>query len=150
MPSAWEREERRQWTRREWLKVGLLAGVAGAAGLGAGIGISFLLAPPPPSANILERLVYTKFPTAQWWNSSSGRPMRVTEFGLWQGATGVWRGTFTNGILVAGTGFPILVVRVPRDDRYFASPSGVSLPTGLSLYNKDPSQEKRIVALIDR
>ena len=152
MPSAWEKEERRQWTRREWVKASLLAGVAGAAGLAAGVGVSTLLSPPArPSSIVDERLVYTSFPTKVWWSQLVGQPVMVTDLAPWAGATAVWRGVFTDGRLEIGTGFPVLVVRIPSDTPYLQVPSGSwSLPSGYDLYYEDLSRDLRIVVFLAR
>lgn len=139
-------------TRRDWVKLGLAVGaVGGAAALGVTIGGSLLSSTQtgsyPPDA-----LIYTAFPTDQWWNEKADQPMRVGDFGLWQGATGVWRGTFSGGHLVRGTGLPILAIRIPRDDVNFRSPPASDFPLsdGYSLYYDDPARDIRIVVLYDR
>ena len=111
-----------------------------------------LNAPSPPIGTIEERIMYTRFPADQWWNSKEGTPVRVTDFAEWQGATGVWRGLFQNGTLVSGTGFPVLVIRIVRDDTYFThpDPGPYGLPAGFDLYYDDPARNIRLVALFGR
>lgn len=156
---SWDQEEKSEsgMTRRRWVKLGLAtaAFAAGAAATGGGAWIlnSFLPRPFPLAGTISESLVYTRFPTDQWWNSRDGTPVRVTDMGLWQGATAVWRGLFDeNGARVPGTGYPVLVIRVPRTDTYYRlpNPSPWSLPPDASLYYDDPSRDLRIVVGLDR
>lgn len=159
MPTQWEAEETtsRGLTRREWVQLGLYAAAfsAGAAASGGGAFLLHELLPPLsfPNRKILEELVYTAFPSAQWWNDKAGLPVKVTDFDVWTGATAVWRGVFDeDGVLVQGTGYPVLVVRVPRVDTYHAlpDPSPWALPSGFSLFYDDPARDIRIVAGLDR
>jgi len=159
---SWEKEGEKEkgWTRREWVKLGLTAGavvsVAGMGGLVAG-----QLLPPPYqfTGEVRETIQYTRFPTPQWWNGRAGSPMRVSDFQEWQGATGVWRGLYQDGRIVPGTGFPVLVIRVKREDQFFTAPTAEELPAplpdGFSLYFDDPTLDAatggtRIVVLFDR
>lgn len=158
---SWEKEElEKGWTRREWVRLGITAGtVASIAGMAGLVGGQLL---PPPyqfKGEIRETIQYTRFPTPQWWNSRAGSPMRVSDFQEWQGATGVWRGLYQDGRFVPGTGFPVLVIRVKRDDRFFTAPAEQELPTalpeGFSLYFDDSLLDEanggtRIVVLFDR
>ncbi len=144
--------ERKGITRRDWVKLGLVAGaLGGAAAVGVMVGGSLLSSTQtgsyPPDA-----LIYTRFPTDQWWNDKDGQPMRVGDFGLWQGATGIFRGTYSEGKLVPGTGLPVLAIRIPRDDTNFQSPPASEFPLleGYSLYYDDPARDIRIVVLYDR
>ncbi len=111
-----------------------------------------LFAPYPFRGTIEDRLMYTRFPTDQWWNSRAGTAVRVTDFSLWQGAGAVWRGLFRDGAYVPGTGFPALVIRVIRDDTYFRAPdpNPYGLPAGFGLFYDDPLRDIRLVALFDR
>ena len=160
---SWEAgEERRKGiTRRQWVRTGLAvaAFAAGAAVTGGGaLALHELLPselPPPasPTYSIVDGLVYTKFPAAQWWNTRAGNLVKVTDFDLWAGATAVWRGVFDDrGALVAGTGYPVLLVRVPRVDTYYALPSDSPwiLPAGTGLFYDDPSRDLRTVAAFSR
>lgn len=161
---SWEGgDAERGWTRREWVKFGITVGAVGTVGsLGAVTGRQFV---PPPirfSGEIKETIIYTKFPTDQWWNHLAGEPVRVGDFAEWRGATGVWRGLFQSGRYVPGTGFPVLIIRVKRDLERFTSPpeSEVDLPEGFSLFYDDPDGDRdpitnvpkgvRIVVLFDR
>lgn len=159
IPMAWEAEEGQEpgMTRRRWVQIGLAtaAFAAGAAATGGGAFVLRSLLPPPttPRATISSSLVYTPFPTAQWWNAKGNMPVKVTDFELWTGATAVWRGLFDeSGALVPGTGYPILLVRVPRVDTYYTLPAPLpwNLPAGFSLYYDDSSRNIRIVAGLDR
>jgi Rieske Fe-S protein len=134
----------------------MTAGAVGA--LGALVASSAGQLVPPPrqfGGEIREQLHYTKFPTPQWWNPRAGRPVRVADFDTeWLGATGVWRGLFSEGSYVPGTGLPVLVVRVKRDPVNFREPAPAEyppgLPEGFSLYHDDPANDVRIVVLFDR
>ncbi len=146
---GWEAGE---LTRRDVVKIGLAVGaVGGAAALGLAVGESLLSTAPytpyPPDA-----LIYTRFPEPEWWNGKANQPMRVTDFQLWQGATGIWRGRFENGSWVSGTGLPVLVIRIPRDSTNFRSPpaSEFPVPPGFALYYDAPSRDLRFVVLYDR
>lgn len=155
-----QEREKRRWTRRRWLREAGLA--AGAAGAGASAGYlaatqlaQYLPSPDieiPVRGEIREALHYTKFPTAQWWDDRVGEVVRVTDFELWQGATAVWRGLFIDGELQPGTGYPVLVIRVPRDDAVFRSPGRdeVPLPAGFDFFYDDPGRDLRIVVVYDR
>jgi len=99
-----------------------------------------------------DAIYYPTFPgdPPSWWSAHVGQPMRVTDFGPWQGAPGLWRGAFDRGQPVAGTGFSVLVIRVPRDDTVFTAPTDVSLPQGVRLFYDDPVRDIRIVVLYNR
>jgi len=161
---SWEEEEKeRGWTRREWVKLSITAGTLGTIG-GLGGLVTGQILPPPVKFNgeIREEIVYTKWPTPDpraWWNPRQGQPVRVSHFGEWQGATGVWRGLFVEGRWVPGTGFPCLIIRIKREAQYFEFPSEeglpVPLPEGFSLFFDDPDLDPdnggtRIVVLFDR
>ncbi len=148
----WERkDDERKWTRREWVKAGMAVGAVGAAG-SLTAAVSGQLLPPPlkQSGEVRDTLYHTRFPTPQWWNDLAGSPMKVTDFKEWQGATGVWRGLFKDGEYVPGTGFPVLVIRIKRDDGVFVAPTDVGLSDSLQLYHDDAEREVRIVVLLDR
>src|SRR3972149_2070352 len=139
----WEDEDtERGWTRREWVKLGLTAGAVGTvASLGAATAPQIV---PPPiefSGEIREELIYTKFPTPQWWNANGGKVVKVADFDEeWRGAAAGRRGLFSDGNYVPGTGFPVIVIRVKRDLSAFTEPSGVELPEGFGLYHdEEPS-----------
>ena len=139
-------------SRRDWVKIGLAVGGAGAA---AATGITFLsplLSGPATNPEIRDDITYTRFPTPQWWNSREDEPIRVTDLQEWQGATGIWRATWRNGKRVEGTGLPALAIRVKRDKRVFTAPAPaeLSLPAGLSLYYDDPARDIGIVVVYDR
>ncbi len=144
-------------TRRDWVRMGL-TGAAFAAGAAATGGSALILREflPPPKlsyASLSDTLTYTAFPTTQWWNDKANNPVQVTDFNVWTGATAVWRGLFDeSGALVPGTGYPVLVIRVPRVDTYYSLPSPLpwSLTRGLALYYDDPERDIRIVAGFDR
>jgi Rieske Fe-S protein len=158
---SWEKEEKKEgWTRREWVALGMTAGIVGSiAGLG-GLVIGQLIPPPVKFAGeIRETIEYTKFPTPQWWNARAGTPVKVSDFQEWQGATGVWRGLFQNGAYVPGTGLPCLIIRIKRENQYFTEPAladiPAALPEGFKLYFDDPTLDTahggtRIVVLFDR
>ena len=129
--SDWEKQE--GWTRRDWVKLGLAVGGSAAAGA-VGVGLAEKLLRSPPPEPIEGPILYTRFPMDQWWNSYEGNPVKVTDFQEWQGATGVLGGTFASGKWVAGTGYPVLVIRVKRDDSVFSAPTDVAVPSGFDLY----------------
>lgn len=144
-------------TRRRWVKIGLAGAAlaAGAAATGGGAWTLHEILPPPnlSSGTLLDSLMYTAFPQPQWWNGKANTPVRVTDFALWSGATAVWRGLFTDaGALIPGTGYPVLVIRVPRVDTYYSlpSPSPWPLGSGFGLTYDDPARDIRIVAAFDR
>lgn len=143
----WERGERR-WTRRRAVKAGLAVGFAGAATVVGAATIPSLFERPP----VDETIRYYPFPTPQWWNSREGSPVRVTDFDPWQGASAVWRGTFTGGRYEIGSGFPVLVIRVPRDDSLFRAPprDEIPLPAGSDVFYDDPARDIRLVVVYDR
>ncbi len=146
---GWEAGE---LTRRDAVKLALAVGAAGGAvALGIPVGES-LLSPAPNTPYPPDALIYTRFPEPVWWNEKANQPMRVTDFALWQGATGVWRGRFENGSLVLGSGLPVLVIRIPRDDSHFQSPPAIdfAIPGGFSLYHDDAARDLRFVVLYDR
>src|SRR6059036_1031614 len=108
-------ETPRPWTRRDLVKLGLAAGGAAAAGgLGVGLAGTLRKAPAAPVHQPQSTIRYTRFPTDEWWNALEGQSVKVTDFQEWQGATGVWDGEFVDGKLVAGTGYPVLIIRVKR------------------------------------
>jgi len=130
------------------MKVGLAVGGAGtAAALGLALRPSLRATLRRVGADVLR---YTRFPTDQWWNGREGQPIFVTDFAEWQGATGVWRGLMEEGKIVPGTGLPVLVVRVKRDDSVFSVPTGIDPPTGFQFYYDDPARDIRIVVMYDR
>ncbi|TLZ56653.1 MAG: hypothetical protein E6K15_05015 [Methanobacteriota archaeon] len=144
----------RTWTRRDWIKAGVIAGTAAGAGVVVGTEvIAPLLAPPAPTnGTIREDFVYTKFPTPQWWDDRAGQPVQPGDFQVWQGATAVWRGLFRDGTYVEHTGFPVLLIRIIRENTYFRppDPAPYPIPSGYNLYYDDPSRDLRIVVLFDR
>jgi len=144
-------ETPRPWTRRDLVKLGLAAGGAAAAGgLGVGLAATRLKAPTAPVPQPQSTIRYTRFPTDEWWNALEGQSVKVTDFQEWQGATGVWDGEFVDGKLVAGTGYPVLIIRVKRDDSVFSAPTDVAVPSGFNLYYDDPARDIRIVVVYDR
>jgi Rieske Fe-S protein len=148
---SWESEDkvrRRRWTRRDFVKVGLAAGAATVAGA---VVADSLLTPSPPS-ELSSAILYLRFPEPAWWNAMAGTAMKVTDFAVWEGASGVLGGTVVNGQIVAGSGLPVLVIRVPRDDTNFTSPplSGYPFVDGFALYLDDATRGIRIVAVYDR
>lgn len=153
-----ESSPREAVTRREWIRNGLLfagAAAAGAAASGISAAILDYLLPPPvgPVGSLDESMVFAPFPTAQWWNHLAGQPVKVTDFqNIWDGATAVWRGLFQNGQWVAGTGYPVVLIRTVRDSAYYHLPSSASagLPLGFNFFYDDPTRDIRIVALFDR
>jgi len=145
------------WTRRRFVQLGLEAAAfsAGAAATGTSVFLVSRLLPPPnvPSGAIPDDLVYTRSSSDQWWNAKANTPARAGDFELWQGATAVWRGIFSDERhLVPGTGYPVLVIRVPRVDTYYdlPDPPAYSLPRGYALFYDDPARDLRIVAGFDR
>lgn len=103
MPEDWEREP---WERRKVIKLALAVGAAGAAtAAGVAFGVP-LLQRHLPRRVLQDKLIYTRFPTAPWWNPLAGEPMRVTDFQEWQGATGIWLGFFPTAGSCRGPGYP--------------------------------------------
>lgn len=153
MSTAWEGDEpkRHGWTRREWAKFAVAAGATSSV-VAFGGTVSGQLLPPPMKfdGEMRAQCYYTKWPTEAWWNGRQGRPIRVTDFQEWQGATGVWRGLFLDGRWVPGTGYPVLVIRVRYDAPEFGLSTDLTPPEGFSFYYDDPDQAIRIVALFDR
>jgi Rieske Fe-S protein len=157
---SWEEEEKpRTWTRREWVKLSMTLGAVGALGALGGLSAGDFLPPPVQfSGEVREGLIYTKFPTPQWWNSKDGTPVRVSDFQVWDGATAVWRGLFQNNQLIPGTGFPCIVIRLPYDAPEFSFPDQATLtangigapPEGFSYYYQDDSTKTRIAVFYDR
>lgn len=159
---SWEEGDREKgWTRREWVTLSMTAGVLGSIGALGGLVTGQLLPPPVKfTGEVRETITYTKFPIPQWWNSRSGMPVRPRDFAEWQGATGVWRGLYQEGVYIPGTGFPVLIIRLKREDQFFQVPSDDLLPEemeeeGFSLYYDNPDLDAanggtRIVVLFDR
>src|SRR6266508_3138459 len=90
---------KRPLTRREWIETGIVVGAAAAATAVEGWAVlrlaqTILPAPKPINGIVEDRLVYTRFPTDQWWNPKAGTAVRVTDFAEWPGASAVWRGLF--------------------------------------------------------
>src|SRR5216110_3191897 len=141
-----------KWTRRDWIRASLIAGAAAGAGaVVAATAYSQLFPPTSRSEGELRQsFVYLSFPEDVWWNRFAGQDVRVTDFQDWQGALAVWNGRFKDGNWVSGTGYPALVIRLKRDDRYFQAPTDVPLPAGYSLAFDDPSRDLRIVAIFNR
>lgn len=139
-------------SRRDALKIGLAIGAAGGVMATEIALLGPLLQTPPPRPVAPEPILYTRFLTPQWWNDREGEPIRVTDFQEWEGATGIWRATLSGGRPVPGTGYPVLVIRVKRDDSIFTAPAPeeFSLPEGFGLYYDDPARDIRIVAVYDR
>ncbi len=139
-----------RWTRRDWLGAAVALCAIGAGGvLGGYASVQLLSSPDGPQREIRASFRYGKSPDT-WHAALEGEPMRVTDFGLWQGAPGLWLQEFENGAPVAFTGFPVLVIRVPRDDANFRAPSDVPLPSGVYLYVDDPVRDIRIVGFYNR
>jgi Rieske Fe-S protein len=130
------------------VKAGLAVGLAGAATVVGAATLPTLLDRP----DVDETIRYTRFPTPQWWNSREGSPVRVTDFETWQGASASWRATFVDGTYLPGSGYPLLVIRVPRDDSVFRAPSEheVPVPSGYGLFYDDPDRDLRFVVVYDR
>lgn len=150
---SWEAEDkapnvRRKWTRRDFLKLGLAAGAATVAGAA----VAETLVAPPPLPATSSGILYTRFPEPAWWNSKAGTQMTVTDFDIWGGASGVLNATVASGQPIQGTGIPVLVIRVPRDDTHFVAPPPGEFPFdgGFALYYDDASRDIRIVAAYDR
>ena len=138
--------------RRELVKVGLAVGAAGVA-TAAGLAVLNPFFQRPSEAVPETNLIYySQSPEPQWWDDRVGEPIRVTDFQEWQGATGHWLVTLKDGKPVTGTGMPVLVIRVKRDDSVFQAPGRdeVPLPSGFGLYYDDPIRDIRIVAVYDR
>ncbi len=151
--TSWDQDEteERRWTRREWTKFAIAAGIVGSI-TSIGATVSGQLLPPPLKfpGELREQIYYTKWPTAAWWNSRQGRPIRVTDFEEWQGATGVWRGLFLDGRWIPGTGYPVLVIRLKYDASEFRIPAELTPPEGYAFAYDDPDARIRLVALFDR
>lgn len=153
MADAATRVPGKEWTRRDWLKAGGLAAASGAAGLVVGTKVLAPLLGPPtqPSGEVREDFVYTQAPSSQWWDDLVGQPARVTDFGEWEGASAIWRGLFRHGAHVPGTGFPVLVIRVKRDDTHLEPPPPfLTPPTGFEFFYDDPNRDLRIVVVSAR
>ena len=140
-------------SRRDWVRLGLVA-AGGAAAAATGITLlgPMLYQSPRPTEEFRNTIVYTRFPTYQWWNARADETIRLTDFQEWQGATGVWRARYQDGQRVEQTGQPVLVIRVKRDDSVFSAPAPgtVFLPEPYRLYYDDPTRDLRIVVLLDR
>lgn len=78
--------------------------------------------------------------------------MKVTDFELWGGASGVVNATIVSGKPLQGTGIPVLLIRVPRDATHFVAPPASEFPLsdGFALYYDDASRDIRLVAVYDR
>jgi len=141
-----------KWTRRDWIRASLIAGAAAGAGAVVGATAYSQLFPPTSRSEgeLRQSFVYLSFPEDVWWNRFAGQDVRVTDFQDWQGALAVWNGRFKDGNWVSGTGYPALIIRLKRDDRYFQAPTDVPLPVGYSLAFDDPSRDLRIVAIFNR
>lgn len=142
----------RKWTRRDWIKAGVLTGAAAGAGGLAGFALYPAFFPSAnPQMRPRETLVYTRYGTLDvWWARLIGREVSVADFEEWQGASAVWRGSFEDGKWVPGTGYPVLVIRVKRDLANFQAPTDVPLPAGHTLYFDDSSRDLRILVVFDR
>ena len=157
--SCEEKEKPRGWTRREWVKLSMTLGTVGALG-GLGGLLTGQLLPPPVQASgeVREGLYYTKFPTPQWWNSKDGTPVKVSDFKVWDGATAVWRGVYTNDQLLPGTGFPCVVIRLPYDVPQYTFPDAATLksndvappPPGFDYVYSDATTKTLIIVAFDR
>ena len=138
-------------TRREWVRLGATFGIGAAAGAFGAYQFGRLLEPPRTLEGEVRDAIFYEVDGVV-----PGKPVRVTDFTEWQGVKGVWRGLFvaTPGghSYVAGTGFPVLVIRVKRDDAVFSAPSPaeLTLPKGFALYYDDPVRDIRIVVAFDR
>ncbi len=157
---SWEEEEKpRTWTRREWVKLSMTLGAVGTLGALGGLSAADFLPPPiQASGEVRQGLIYTKFPTPQWWDSKVNSPIKVTDFQEWQGATGVWQGLFQNNQVIPGTGYPCIVIRLPYDAPEFTSPDQATLsangigapPTGFSYFYQNDTTKTKIVVFYDR
>ncbi len=163
--SSWEEEESQgRFTRREWVRFGLALGTVGALG-GLGGLVTGQLLPPPIRFNgeVSQTIRYTRFPTPQWWNIKDGLPVKPGDFTLWEGATAVWQGLYQSGTLIPGTGYPVIVIRIPANAPEFTAPTTADLvssgvtppPSGFDLYFEDLTMDAanggtRIVVLFDR
>src|SRR3990172_6707742 len=142
---SWEEDEKEKgWTRREWVRLSLTAGAIGSIGALGGLVTGQILPPPIEfRGEIRESMQYTKFITPQWWNARAGPSVKPADFAEWQGATGVWRGLFQDGVYVPGTGLPVLIIRVKREDALFSFPEESELPDpvpeGFSLFYVAPA-----------
>ncbi|HWM50290.1 MAG TPA: hypothetical protein VNO76_02955, partial [Thermoplasmata archaeon] len=125
-----DEEDQKGMNRREWVKIGLVIGGAAAATAGGITLLGPLLRGPGSVPDRTEQIRYTRFPTPQWWNDREGQPIRATDLQVWQGATGIWRPVLSSGKVVPGTGYPVLVIRIKRDDSVFKAPTpdAVSIP----------------------
>src|SRR2546430_10171487 len=87
MPMSWEGEEPNGsgWTRREWAKLAIAAGVTSSIAAMAGTVSGQLLPPPVKFEGVMRaKLNYPKWPTQACWNSRQARGMRVSDFEYWQ------------------------------------------------------------------
>src|SRR2546423_12040986 len=91
MRMSWEGEEPNGsgWTRREWAKLAIAAGVTSSIAAMAGT-VSGQLLPPPVKfeGEMREQLYYTKWPTEAWWNSRQGRGLPGAGLEGWEGGAG--------------------------------------------------------------
>ena len=142
----------RGWTRRDWLKAGGIAGISGVVGAAIGTEVIAPLLGPPVELNgeIRADFVYTASPTPQWWDTLVGQAVRVTDLAEWQGATAVWRGLFRDGGLIRQTGFPVLVIRVKREDTYLKVPEPFTAPPGYAFFYDDSARDLRIIVVYSR
>lgn len=145
----------KRWTRRDWIRTSAALGAGAAAGAAGGYSLERLLAAPTAGGGeVRDTIVYGPDVPAgsppPWWAGLAGTPMRGTDFQEWQGAPGIWRGLFESDRYTARSGWPVLAIRVRRDDSVFQSPPNVVLPSGVSLFYDDPARDIRIVVLFDR
>ena len=142
-------------TRREWLRLGVAAGAGAAAGALGAYQVSRLLGPPAAVEGEVRDIIYH----VSYQNNepiAPSTPVRVTDLQEWQGAPGLWRAVFsatpTGSSYLAGSGLPVLVIRVKRDDATFSAPlpAEFDLPAGFGLFYDDPARDTRIVVLFDR
>ena len=139
-------------SRRSWLKTCMAAGLGAAAGAAVGGLAATLVGPEFERYELREAFSYppNRSPSGAWWDPLVDQKMKVTDFGLWQGAPGLWRAMYDHGKYVAGTGLPVLVVRVPRDDAVFVAPTDVTFPSGVHLFFDDAARDIRLVAFWNR
>ncbi len=116
-------EEVRDWAdgepaadvgRRRFLQVTLAAGAIGVIGTAVASAKS-ILPPPFEFKGTIENTFRYGRPDnpSLWYAPLAGRPVRVTDFKLWQGAAVLWRQAFDDsGKAIPGSGFPALIICV--------------------------------------
>ncbi len=150
-----EPEKKGGLTRREWLRLSVAAGAGAAVGVLGGYEVSRLLGPPTTvEVGARDTIYYQSVSNPQ--SIASTTPIGVSDLREWQGAAGLWRAVFVTtpegSSYLAGSGLPVSVIRVKRDDAIFSSPSPteIDLPPGFGLFYDDSVRDIRIVVVYER